>query len=106
MNVFLGGVDFLTSWQAVWGPAQTAIGSFATFLGAIGVLMVVLGIFAYIWERRRSGSGGNHQKLIWTIAIGAILSTPGVIIPVILFLTDYVVNGFISVLPHASTGGK
>jgi hypothetical protein len=101
MNSFIASIDFVSSWTTAWNSISAPLGSFTKFIGAIGALMVVAGVVGYVWERRRSGAGGNHQKLIWTIIIGAILSAPGVMIPVVLVIVDYIVNGIIAVLPIA-----
>jgi hypothetical protein len=106
MTTFFGAVDLAGSWTTAWTAILGPLGNFSKLMAVGGTLMVVVGLFMYLWERRRSGGGGNHQKLIYTIIVGAILSAPGVMIPVLLTFVDYLVNAIISLLQSASgTGG-
>lgn len=98
MIEFFGSINLVTSWNTAWSDVSGPLSSFTNLMAVVGSVMVVFGIVGYLWERKRGG-GGNHQKLIWTIVIGAILSGPSIMIPLLLTLIDYVVNAVISIAP-------
>ena len=104
MTAFFGTIDLAGSWNTAWTAISGPLGSFSSLLAVVGTLMVVFGVVGYIWERRRGG-GGNHSKLIYTIVIGAVLSAPGVVVPVLLTAIDFIVNALISLLSSTSGGG-
>lgn len=102
MHVFLGDINLVTSWNTAWNDVSGPLSSFTNLMAVIGSVMVVFGVVGYLWKRKRGG-GGNHQKLIWTIVIGAILSGPSVMIPLLLTLIDYIVNAVISIFPTSGS---
>jgi RsiW-degrading membrane proteinase PrsW (M82 family) len=105
MTTFLGNIDLAGSWQTAWTAISGPLGNFSNLMAVVGTLLVVFGLVGYIWERRRGG-GGNHQKLIYTIIIGAVLSAPGVVVPALLTALDFVINAIISLVSSTSgTGG-
>lgn len=92
-----GGVHLASQWSTAWGAISGALGTnVTTLLGVIGVFMVVGGVVGWLWERRKGG--GSHSKLFYSIVIGAILSAPGFIIPMILTLADGIANGIAALL--------
>jgi len=95
-------INLASSWTTAWTAISGPLGAFANLLGVIGALLVVFGVAGYIWERRRGG-GGSHQKLIYTIVIGAILAAPGVVVPSLLTAVDFIINALIGLL-HGTTG--
>lgn len=95
-------IDLASSWTKAWTAISGPLGAFASLLGVIGALLVVFGVAGYIWERRRGG-GASHQKLLYTIVIGAILAAPGVVVPSLLTAVDFLINALIGLL-HGTTG--
>ena len=104
MTAFFGSIDLAGSWTTAWTAISGPLGSFSSLMAVVGTLLVVGGLVGYIWERRRGG-GGSHSKLIYTIVIGAILSAPGIVVPVLLTVVDFVVNALISLLSSTSGSG-
>ena len=96
-------INLANSWSTAWTAISGPLGAFASLMGVIGALMVVVGVAGYIWERRRGG-GGSHSKLIYTIVIGAILAAPGVVVPALLTAVDFLINAILGLL-HGTTGG-
>ena len=92
-------VNFAGDWNSVNTALNSALGStLITFLGVVGTLLIVFSVIKYIWDRRRTGQG-NHTHVMWTLAIGAILAVPSVVMPSILTVLDAVVSVFLKVLP-------
>lgn len=89
-------IDFAASWTKLWTTISGALGGLSTLLAVVGMLLVVGGILGYVWERRKGQ--GSHQKLLWTILLGACLAGPTVTIPAILTLFDFVANVLVSAL--------
>lgn len=85
-------INFASSWTTFWSSISGSLGKLPTLLGIIGMLLVVAAILTYLWERRRGGGGGGHQKILWTILVGAILAAPSVVIPAILTIVDFIAN--------------
>lgn len=92
-------VNFASDWTSINSALTSALGSqLITFLGVVGTLLIFASIVKYIWDRRK-GSQGNHQHLMYTLLIGAILAVPGVIMPALLTIIDAIVNLFLKILP-------
>jgi hypothetical protein len=108
MHIVIGAssVNLVTGWNTVWSAVQSALGPLATLLTAVGSVMVVGGVLKWIWDRRRGGGGGGqgHAALLWTILFGAILASPGLLIPFFLTVADFVINAIVN-LTSKSSGG-
>lgn len=91
-------INFVGSWNQFWSAVSGSITGLVTLIGIVGMLLVVVGVLGYVWERRRGGGGGGHSKLGFTILVGAIAAAPTVVIPVLLTIVDFVANGLVSVL--------
>jgi len=88
----LAAVDLRGGWDAAWAPIQSILGAgVLKIVAAIGVLIVVSAFAKWVWDKRRGG-GGNSSALLWSLAIGALLTGPTVVIPVALWLFDGVAN--------------
>ena len=91
-----GKVNFSGQWSTAWGKITGNITGFLVILGIVGVLMVVVGIGKYVWDKRRGGA--NPSNLAWTVGIGMILCAPSVVIPLLLKILDQVVNAVLSII--------
>lgn len=92
-------VNLASGWSTVWTAVSGALGSkLTTLMTAIGVILVVLAILGWLWERRKGGMSGNHNKLLWTLLIGAILVAPNLLIPLLLNIADFIANAIINLL--------
>ena len=76
-------------WNSI--TSTTGLGGLTALLDSLGAVLVVVGIVAYVLERRRN-KDANHHKLLMTILLGSILSGPGLVLPLILGLLDLAVN--------------
>ena len=56
----------------------------------------MLAFASFFWQRARQ-KGADGGKLWWAVAIGAVLSAPGVIFPILLTFVDVIANAVISV---------
>jgi hypothetical protein len=87
----MDNVDLSGGWDTVWGAIKSSAGAqLTTGLTVIGVLILVFALGAYVWGRMRKQ--GDLSKLVWAIAVGAILAAPGVIFPILLSIVDIVAN--------------
>ncbi len=97
-------VDLESSWSTLWSSISSEWGQLSTLLTIIGLLLVVFAFGKYIFDRRRGG-GGHAQGLttvLWTLVAGSLLAAPDLIIPAVLSILDYVINGIGSALTHAA----
>lgn len=91
MNVNLEG-----SWSQLWGRISGVAPGLFTLLAMIGVGLLVFALATFIWKKRSGGA--NPQSLMWSAAIGALLSAPSIIIPMLLKLIDLVINLVLGVI--------
>ena len=95
-------INLVSGWNTLWNAINGALGSLATLLTAIGAAMIVIAILGWVWERRRGGGGQGHQKLLWTLIIGAVLASPDLLIPFFLTVADFIINAIANlVAPHS-----
>ena len=97
-------VNLTGGWTLIWGTVSGALGGVGGALTVVGVLLVVLGFGSWLWQKRRgSGGGQGHSGLLWTMLIGALLVTPGVVLPILLTAVDIVLNAAISLWNRVNT---
>ena len=72
-----------------------------TLLTVIGVAIVVLALFKALWDKRRGG-GGGFTSIIWPLAIGAALAGPMIVVPILLWGADTVVNAALALIQKAT----
>ncbi|GAB2733291.1 hypothetical protein [Nocardioides pakistanensis] len=95
-------IDLSGAWDKFWGAITAASGAdqIINLLGIIGVALVAMALIKWAWDRRRGGGGGMGQQssAVWgALLIGAILSAPGVILPILLTFMDVIANAGISI---------
>jgi hypothetical protein len=96
-------INLAGGWTIIWGAISSALGGVGGALTVIGTLVVVLGFVSWLWQKRRgTGGGQGHSGLLWTIAIGAMLVTPGVVLPILLTAVDIVLNACITLWNRVS----
>ena len=80
-----------------------ALGGVGGALTVFGTLVVVVGFASWLWQKRRgTGGGQGHSGLLWTMLIGALLVTPGVVLPILLTAVDIVLNACITLWNRVS----
>lgn len=89
-------VDLSGAWSTFWSAITSSIGPQLTnVLSVLGVALLVFSLAAYFWQRARNKSG-DPGKLMWAVVVGAVLSAPGVVFPILLSIVDIVANAGIS----------
>lgn len=97
-------VNLVTGWQTLWTAINNALGPLAALLTAVGAALIVVAILGWIWERRRGGGGAGHQKLFWTLIIGAVLASPDLLIPFFLTIADFIINAIANLAAGHTSG--
>src|SRR6478735_12644182 len=93
-----GGVDLSGAWSTFWTAVTSSGGAQLTnVLSVVGVAVLVLSFASFFWQRARQKGAADGGKLWWAIAIGAVLSAPGVIFPILLTFVDVIANAVITV---------
>lgn len=90
-----------------WGTIIDAIGGtlgpFLTLMTATGVIVIVMAVFKFMWDKRRGGGMGQGGSQIgWAIALGALLAGPMLLIPIMLTFVDIIANAVVSIFQSAS----
>lgn len=88
-------VSLKAGWTTLWGSVSSAAPGLTSMLTVIGVALVLIAVIGWIWQRRRGG-GGQSSGMIWTLVVGAVLSAPAVVIPILLTIVDWIINTFIN----------
>jgi hypothetical protein len=96
-------VNLTAGWTLIWSTISAGLGGVAGALTVFGTLLVVLGFASWLWQKRRGSGGGQGQSgLLWTVLIGALLVTPGVVLPILLTAVDIVLNAGITLWRRVS----
>lgn len=67
-------------------------------LMVVGVVLVVIAICKFLWDKRRGGGGGGGSNVITgAIVVGALFCAPTILIPLLLAIVDVVINVLIKV---------
>jgi len=96
-------VNLTGGWNIIWGAISGALGGVGGALTVLGTLIVVVGFVSWLWQKRRgTGGGQGHSGPLWTMLIGALLVTPGVVLPILLTALDIVLNARITLWRRVS----
>lgn len=89
-------VNFRGAWNTFWASISGALGGITTLMAIIGTLMIVIAFVGWLWQKRKGGNmSGGAGGLLITLIIGAILASPGVLIPLVLGIFDFAANALI-----------
>lgn len=96
-------VNLASGWSTLWSAISGAIGTQVTgLLTIIGVIIVVLAVGKWIFDKRRGGRvTEGTDRILWALVAGALLAAPQVIIPIFLNVLDAIINAILAV---ANTG--
>lgn len=93
--------DLEGSWETLWTGIKGSTGQQVwTLLSVIGVAIVVGALIKWIWDRKRGGGGrglGNTGAIWGALAVGALLTAPEIILPILLTILDAIVNAIIGI---------
>lgn len=93
-------VDLHDKWNGLLGILNQSLGQGTmTAAGWIGVILVVGGFIGWAWSKRKGAS--DHNKITWTIVVGAILVAPQALY-VILMIIDGIANTAIKIFGGGS----
>lgn len=85
--------DFETGWNTLWSTITAGVPNLATILAAVGALLIVIGLFGYLWKRRKGGQATQGvDALIWVAILGAVLCGPAIFIPLLLKLLELIIG--------------
>lgn len=96
-------VNLTESWGTLWSAITAGIGpGLPRLMAIIGVALVAFAIVKWAWDRRRGGGmGKGGGGIMGALLIGAILSSPSVLLPIFLTIVDGVANAVIQIWNNA-----
>lgn len=91
-----GGVNLSGGWSTAWGGISGAVPGLTGILTTVGVILVSYALVKFAWDRKRgAGGGGGGNSLPWFLVIGAICAGPAIVMPILLKLADFAINGVV-----------
>lgn len=94
-------INLTAGWNDLWRAIEGALGQgISRLMLVMGVFLVVIAMFTWFWKRRRGGGAGMQDMTAvwWTLAVGAFLASPQLIVPMLLRIVDGIANAFIGIL--------
>lgn len=86
-------VNFKDSWSTVWSALTSGWPGLTTAMSVIGVVLVVVAVISWAWARRKGGNmSQGSDKIVGALIIGGLLSAPGLLIPLVLQILDWIIN--------------
>lgn len=93
-----GEINLRGSWDTVWSGITSAIPGLSTLLSILAVVMLSTTLVMWFWQRRKNIGAGGSQALIGTAIAAAVFASPNLIIPILLWLTDGMLNFIVGLL--------
>ena len=91
-------VDFSGAWETFWSQFAPGVSpELLRLLSWVGVVLVVFAVVKWFYTRS-SGSGARTDHLPYVLALGATMSAPGAILPLIARVADAIVNPILRAL--------
>lgn len=88
-----GSVDLAGQWSSFWERVnQGGWDRLSQLMTWVGIILVISAVVGWAWKKRHGGGGGGSQAVMWAAGIGAFLSAPQVVIPIVLTLVDLLAN--------------
>lgn len=83
-------LDLSGAWHDLVGPLLDPLGPFVPLMNLLGMLVVGYGIVVglFRWDYYSGPSRGN----LWLVSAGLFLAGPGLVIPLLLSITDILIN--------------
>lgn len=79
-------------WDTFWGSLTGAWPGLTTILNLIAVVVLVVALSKWVWQRKQGLTGGNNQGLWGSLLVAAFFALPGVFVPLALKLADLFIN--------------
>ena len=101
-------VDFKGAWDKFWAGFQQGTGTagIMNLLAVIGVILLVVTIVAWAFERRKlggfHGSGRTSGKIVAAALVGALLVAPSFFLPLALGIVDLFINAAANLLKNVT----
>ena len=88
-------IDLVGPWEKFWDVVSGALpDAVNTTIVLIGIGLILFTVIKYLWDKRR-GQGGKASPVWWTLAFGAVLLAPDVLLPLVLSIFEIVINLFL-----------
>lgn len=94
-------LDLSGAWHDLAGPLLDTLGPLVPVMNILGGLIVAFGMVAGLFKQKYSGpSQGN----LWLVSAGLFLAGPGLVIPLLLSITDIIANFINSAMAFRTEG--
>ncbi|MBN9214135.1 MAG: hypothetical protein J0J04_04840 [Microbacterium sp.] len=76
-------LNLVTAWNTLWTQLTAWAPGLGTFLAVVGMLVIVIFVGKWGWDKRRN-SGGAGGFPVMAVIFGLLLAGPTIVIPVVL----------------------
>lgn len=96
--VMAAKIDLHGAWKTFEQALGNTVNPLLTLLAVFGVLIVIVAIGKWAWDRRRGQGGMGQTGGVWGgLLVGALMCAPKVLIPIFLLILDVIANAVIRV---------
>lgn len=89
------GLNWVDGWNRLISVVPSNV---LTFMTVLGVLILVLAVVIWLWQRRKGG-GGGMQGFPWiAVVLAGALAGPQLVIPAIIGVLQFIVGFVITVV--------
>lgn len=75
-------LNLVTAWNTLWTQLTSWAPGLGTFLAVAGLLVIVITVGKWLWDKRRGGGAGGFPTM--ALIFGLLLAGPTIVVPVVL----------------------
>lgn len=97
-------LNLVTAWNTLWTQLTSWAPGLGTFLAVVGLLVIVLAVGKWAWDKRRGNGGGSFPTM--ALIFGLLLAGPTIVVPVVLSILQLLFAIIVSAIAWVVNLGK